>query len=182
MLTGCSGSVETPATTSGSYYSHLLFDFIFTLPHIILDFRPFFGDTLRRVGRCLRPRGRIGTIPGGPDIRMNWKTRSKIEISAVARPFRVIHTNDTEGAKIRLRSRGSPRDPTDTVSAAEQPAHWMRERAPRFWLTARIGCFVTPMKFGKRCEKFGPTRNMDFPSANLPPRHHYRSSQTAGAG
>ena len=89
--------------------------------------------------------------------------------------------HDTEGAKIRLRSRGSPRDPTDTVSAAEQPAHWMRERAPRFWLTARIGCFVTPMKFGKRCESFGPTRNMDFPLANLPPRHHYRSSQTAGA-
>ena len=40
--------------------------------------------TLSAVGRCLRPRGRIGTIPGGPDIRMNWKTRSMIEISAVA--------------------------------------------------------------------------------------------------
>ena len=96
MLTGCSGSVETPATTSGSYYSHLLFDFIHTSSY---HFRPFghsppWGIVCAPVAGSGRSRAVLTSQLTGKDAQTSRSVR-ELDLSELFTPTFIPATHQT---------------------------------------------------------------------------------------
>ena len=96
---------------------------LFTVPHTYFNRL----DTLRR-GALFVLRTVAEVLH--PQVQTRKHTFRVELFSRILRHSSMAFAHDTEGAKPWEMSRDSPRDPTDPVSAAEQPPLWMCERAP----------------------------------------------------